>query len=291
MAKIIFPLTISLFINLIFPLSSFAQTEEETLTITTYYPAPYGVYNEMRAKRMAVGTNYYNGSAYPWDTGGGCAGNEICNADLVVQGNVGIGTTAPGTSRVKIYPLSTNTIGLDIAASVGGSLVDIVKIQDTLHTGSDLLHLVGDSDGDVGGPYQTVFQSNGNVGIGTASPGVDTQADTTKLEVVSTSSGARTTGLYLKNNAGAAGTAVSLDFAPNVNAPLARINANRTTVSGPTDLEFWTYTGGAYPADFTNKLTIKNTGNVGIGTTAPINRLDVRSAPGDNIISAVTTGE
>src|SRR3989338_5905340 len=115
MAKIIFPLTISLFINLIFPLSSFSQTDEETLNITTYYPAPYGVYNEMRAKRMAVGTNYYNGSAYPWDTGGGCAGNEICNADLVVQGNVGIGTTAPGTSRVKIYPLSTNTIGLDIA--------------------------------------------------------------------------------------------------------------------------------------------------------------------------------
>src|SRR3989338_5515623 len=101
MAKIIFPLTIPLFINLIFPLSSFAQTEEETMTITTYYPAPYGVYNEMRAKRMAVGTNYYNGSAYPWDSGGGCVGNEICNADLVVQGNVGIGTVSP-TAKLSV---------------------------------------------------------------------------------------------------------------------------------------------------------------------------------------------
>ena len=89
-------LLIPILINLIFPPSSFALTEEETLTITTYYPAPYGVYNEMRAKRMAVGANYYNGSAFPWNTGGVCMGNEICkNTDLVVQGRVGIGTTRP----------------------------------------------------------------------------------------------------------------------------------------------------------------------------------------------------
>src|SRR3989338_10315971 len=103
-AKPIFTLSLSLslclvplLINLIFPLSSFAQTEEgeETLTIATYYTAPYGIYNEMRAKKMAVGDNYHSGSAYPWDTGGGCAGNEICNADLVVEGNIGIGTASP----------------------------------------------------------------------------------------------------------------------------------------------------------------------------------------------------
>ena len=64
-AKPIFTLFLGLYliillINLIFPLSSFAQTEEEeeTLTIATYYPAPYGIYNEMRAKKMAVGDNY-----------------------------------------------------------------------------------------------------------------------------------------------------------------------------------------------------------------------------------------
>ena len=103
-SKPVFTLSLSLslclipiLINLIFPPSSFALTEEETLTITTYYPAPYGVYNEMRAKRMAVGANYYNGSAYPWNTGGPCTGNEICkNTDLVVQGRVGIGTEKPG---------------------------------------------------------------------------------------------------------------------------------------------------------------------------------------------------
>ena len=109
-AKPIFTLFLGLYliillINLIFPLSSFAQTEEEeeTLTIATYYPAPYGVYNEMRAKKMAVGDNYYGGSQFCWppDT---CA-NQIdgissscwpnCNTDLIVEGNVGIGTARP----------------------------------------------------------------------------------------------------------------------------------------------------------------------------------------------------
>ena len=61
-AKPIFTLFLGLYliillINLIFPLSSFSQTEEEeeTLTIATYYPAPYGIYNEMQTNKMAVG--------------------------------------------------------------------------------------------------------------------------------------------------------------------------------------------------------------------------------------------
>ena len=38
----------------------FAQTQEE-LTITTYYPAPYGVYNELQAKKMAIGDTNEDG--------------------------------------------------------------------------------------------------------------------------------------------------------------------------------------------------------------------------------------
>jgi len=59
------------------------------ITITTYYPSPVGIYKELRAKRMAIGDNYYNPSNYSW-------GDEIPNdADLVVEGKVGIGTNDP----------------------------------------------------------------------------------------------------------------------------------------------------------------------------------------------------
>jgi len=90
-------------------LVSFAFAQE-TLTITTYYPSPYGVYREMRAQRMAIGDGYIQGGQYCWP-GETCA-NQIYTdldgdssydsfpdedlVDLVVQGNVGIGTTGPG---------------------------------------------------------------------------------------------------------------------------------------------------------------------------------------------------
>jgi len=65
--------------------SSFAQTE--TITITTYYPSPFGIYNELRAKKMAIGASYYNP-----------AGTSINDpADLIVEGNVGVGTSSPAS--------------------------------------------------------------------------------------------------------------------------------------------------------------------------------------------------
>ena len=235
---------ILLFTNLIFPLYSFAQTtpQEETLTITTYYPAPYGVYNELRSKRMAIGDTYYDGSRFCWP-GGSCTTAIDTNADLIVEGNVGIGTTEPirllhlfspsvsseiimevadspadyrkwnigagfgspgsykdffirqlndagtggperlfingytgnvgiGTTgpgaKLHINALTGDTSLLNIVATVPG-IGTVAQISETQADGI-LLGLTGDSDGDAGGPFQTVFLKNGNVGIGTASP-------------------------------------------------------------------------------------------------------------------------
>jgi len=54
---------------------------QETLTITTYYPSPYGSYREVSAYRMKIGTTYSN--------------LTVANNTLIVEGNVGLGTPTP----------------------------------------------------------------------------------------------------------------------------------------------------------------------------------------------------
>lgn len=60
---------------------------QETLTITTYYPSPYGSYNELRVNQMTVGSAYQS-VAIPANS-------------LVVEGSVGIGTITP-RSKLEI---------------------------------------------------------------------------------------------------------------------------------------------------------------------------------------------
>ena len=71
-----------------------SYASEESLTITTYYPSPYGSYRELRSQRIAIGETYINGGTYCWE--GTCTNTINTNADLVVEGNVGIGTVNPG---------------------------------------------------------------------------------------------------------------------------------------------------------------------------------------------------
>lgn len=80
---------------------------QEQITITTYYPSPVGVYNELRARRMAIGDNWFNPATNVW-------GTQIdANADLVVEGNVGIGTRTPtgGAGAGITLDISSGTSG------------------------------------------------------------------------------------------------------------------------------------------------------------------------------------
>jgi len=80
-------------------LMPFAAEADETLTITTYYPSPYGSYNELTARRMKIGTNY-SGS-----------GTTVANDNLIIEGKVGIGT--------PVTNLFSGTLKLDVEGDVG----------------------------------------------------------------------------------------------------------------------------------------------------------------------------
>ena len=95
--SLILVLTIGLWGGFLLP--CFSQSTE-TLTITTYYPSPFGVYGELRTKRMAIGDTYYDPSQHCWP-GGSCAFPDInANTDLEVEGDIhALGSICSGSSR------------------------------------------------------------------------------------------------------------------------------------------------------------------------------------------------
>ncbi len=69
----------------------------ESITLTTYYPSPAGIYNKLRSKKMAIGDTYYDPSQYCWDPNSSCSSSNLEEeTSLIVEGNVGIGTTESG---------------------------------------------------------------------------------------------------------------------------------------------------------------------------------------------------
>jgi len=75
MKQAVFLLT-TLVAVLLLPYSSYATDEE--ITLTTYYPAPYGDYDS-----LSIGDGY---------------SGQAADKNLVVEGDVGIGNTTPGTA-------------------------------------------------------------------------------------------------------------------------------------------------------------------------------------------------
>ncbi|MFA5199168.1 MAG: tail fiber domain-containing protein [Candidatus Omnitrophota bacterium] len=158
----------------------------EEITITSYYPSPYGIYNELRAKKMAIGDDYIDSGDYTWESADGDGGEVDLNADLVVKGNVGIGTTTPG-GKLELSRVSANdhwdALRVD---NVGSWSQNIGKHANILFTdGSSRVAAIGATYDGYGrldfhsfysggsGSDDNVLMTirgNGNVGIGTISP-------------------------------------------------------------------------------------------------------------------------
>ena len=174
------------------PFLSFA---EDTLTITTYYPSPYGVYREMRSQRMAIGYNYIDNPDYTWEDENGDGGEIDYLADLVVEGNVGIGTTSPVapldikgsvtttngllklTSQSK-WTGSTNEYRTLSFSHYDGNLIGWIGYWDNNAASigtDDIMHFYNGAANGFRFHTQSknnsfVILNNGNVGIGTTAP-------------------------------------------------------------------------------------------------------------------------
>ncbi|OGR85154.1 MAG: hypothetical protein A3J74_01745 [Elusimicrobia bacterium RIFCSPHIGHO2_02_FULL_57_9] len=129
----------------------------ENVNLTTYYPAPSGVYTRMIT-----------------------TGQTVLARDA--GANVGIGTAAPATKLDVSNPAIVDTWIRVISGNGSGILIGSCNggTESCLHQTSATNWTFRRQDGAV----QMAINNNGNVGIGTASPGV-------KLEVNGDIRGAR----------------------------------------------------------------------------------------------------
>ena len=198
---------IILLLILLFKFSHFAQAQE-TITLNTYYPSPYGVYNELRAIKVAIGDNYYDQSQYCW--AGTCGTTIDADADLVVEGKVAIGTEDPLNSTLAIFSpaspmlmIRTFTVGLPRTATLSlagwqgvadevineivfrtmnGGGATVAKILNKLGTGIEDGYLQFQTKGGPALPHtlktHMTIDQDGNVGIGTTTPNYQLELST-----------------------------------------------------------------------------------------------------------------
>ena len=248
----------------------FVFAQQESITITTYYPSPYGSYKELRAQRIAIGDDYIKGDRYCWWPES-CITTIDVNADLVVQGNVGIGTTNPTTifhvssGEVLTQMRIDNTVvpvqGRIAAGSSGGinrMIIGTLTAHDLAFSPGNATTMTLKGDG------------TGNVGIGTTGPnrlltitgpnndGVGN--DYSQLVI-------NATGTYPNNIAGIAlnpNTSVQshIRFLEN-GTPKVQIRFNNgSTADNKLKIYSWTTSSDFVTFDAAS-------GNVGIGTTSP----------------------
>ena len=141
---------------------------EERITLTTYYPAPYGVYKDLRADQMAIGSEY----RYV---------QSLTNGTLIVSEKVGIGTADPGP--YKLYIAGGNTGAsptprikfndyFDNSGNPSVSHIDLYGGQYGFGISAGNLDIF--TNGNIrfykGADEYMVIEDGGNVGIGTNDP-------------------------------------------------------------------------------------------------------------------------
>jgi len=210
------------------------------------------------------------------------------------NGNVGIGTASPGVKLEVSGTVYSNTGNFitnraNAGANTSGSGVEL-RIDGTTYAAirQPAAEVLAFYRGN-GGTTETMrIHSDGNVGIGTASPGAKLDVAGTTAITTGLNSSTPFQGLVTIGTSGTGGslvvrtagydsinsTGLGVDGTFSVNSSVVNLKSFGVKAgSFKSSLTFWTQTFGT--ADPSEKMRIDDAGNVGIGTTSPGSNLEV----------------
>lgn len=195
--------------------------------------------------------------------------NGVQAVRIKSNGNVGIGTTSPG-SRLEIAGALGATVG------IGGSTLRLVN-TDTGNTASITAGITGmTNDGmqfSTDGTVRMIIASGGNVGIGTSSPGYKLDVNGAGRFIFRNNSN-EITDLLLSTESANSKSKLSFLWYGNETAAVKFLRGGNSTGSS---MEFWTQQEFG---STTQRMTITSAGNVGIGETSPSAKLHIAGSGG-----------
>jgi len=226
---------------------------------------------------MTIGTNSAHSLAL--ETG------SVTAVTIDTSGNVGIGTTNPGAS-LQVEGSARIKDSLAIQRSLGSAYLTTMSFSDTLGGArSDNLSIGNNGGADLllhtnGSERLRILGSNGNVGIGTTAPAQ-------RLSVVA--SGPSASQIQFGSTANEGGFLTSTSSSQAIlsggmywnGTNWIAANASSSGISlGNGRLDFTSDTGNTIGNTqvTTTRMSIIPGGNVGIGTTAPSEKLEVASS-------------
>ena len=189
-------------------------------------------------------------------------------------GMVGIGIIPGNGFGLARLSLGTGAVANEIiafASASGGN----AELRNTSSTGT---FTFTNSDGS---SEKMRIAANGNVGIGTTSPGYKLSVDDDTVTTVPKT--------LLQFDAGsiADNGGYNIDFRVSSNNTadrfVSRIRGIRESTGALSQLSFWTESGSALE----QRMTIRASGKVGIGTTTPSEKLEVYNAQGADDVSGI----
>jgi hypothetical protein len=231
-------------------------------------------------------------SSFVQDTSGNVGiGITSPNSKLTIVGDdaetAAINTATATTLEVAGNGTSSNSGGAVIFSAASGAwkfaAIKGLVVSGTSHTVGDLAFSTRNATGDSTLTERMRILYGGNVGIGTAAPAEklevagNVQLDSSNANLlIKQGTGGTTGGMYFTFSSDAtkyAGMEFVYDTRASVGPRFYSQNGYDLTVDSGDDLHLQT--------DSTDRLTILNAGNVGIGTTSPLSKLNVtQSADG-----------